>query len=115
MPAGSLAVPVDSIDHPVGAVAELEIKPVRRWADHADLVAQDLVARRSRHEQNSLQPIAANHVVLVRIEPADCRVGRAEQDPLLASCPAPARKHSAWRRQRRRRSSDRRDRPDRAR
>ena len=45
--------------HPFRAVAVEKYKPFDRWADHADLVAQNLVARAARLDQHSLHSVAA--------------------------------------------------------
>ena len=79
---GSPAVPDDSIKHPSRAVADLEVKPVDR-SDHADLITQDLVARRTRLDQDALLTVADDDVVVLGIGSPDGRVCRAEHDPLL--------------------------------
>ena len=69
--------------HPFRAVAGREVEAAGRRSDHADLVAQDLVARCPGLDQHALRSVAGDDVVVLGIGAAQGRVRRAQDHPLL--------------------------------
>ena len=69
--------------HPLRAVAGREVQAGGGWSDHADLVAQNLVARRAGLDQHALRAVAGDDVVVLGIGAAHGRVRRAQDHPLL--------------------------------
>ena len=76
-------MPDDSMATPSEPLPSVEIEAARRRPDDADLVAEHLVARSTRHEQDALRAVAADDVGVLGLDATHCRVGRAEQDSLL--------------------------------
>ena len=95
MPAGLLAVPDDSIETPSAPLPSLEVKPVRRRPDDADLVAQNLVARCARHEQDPCAPLPEITLFSAGLNPPTVAFAEPSRMPCCV-LPWPARSDRVW-------------------